>query len=239
MSKKFILKIKLTGGRIYNSLLLTAFLVFSIQSCSEEDLPVETPFYFYDFESDYRNLDSVFVSEFDNSKVLGPFNNSGFSLHWDDLPEHEFIRLTFDLYIHDSWEGNTNESGTGLSDHDAWIIEFDSHLKVNPQEKIYFETTFSNGLCDPGWCFTQSYPNQFPFNNEARTMAVSRNIKGRCLWSDSPVGTSLYTIERLFPHKNSSVVIAFYDRLKQDSPFDPLCEESWSLDNLSISFIKR
>lgn len=223
----------------WKPILFTALLIFSVQSCSKEDLPVETPFYFYNFESDYRNIDSVFVSEFDNSKVLGPFNNSGFSVHWEDLPEHEFIRLTFDLYIHDSWEGNSNESGNGLLDHDAWMIEFDPHLKVKPHEKIYFETTFSNGLCIPGWCYQQSYPNEFPFNNEARTQAASKKINGRCLWADTPTGTSVYKINKIFPHENSCVAIAFYDRLKQDAPFDQLCEESWSLDNLSISLINR
>lgn len=223
----------------WKRVLLILLVIFYVQSCSEDDLPVETPFYFYNFESDYRNIDSVFVSEFDNSKVLGPFNNSGFSLHWDDLPEHKFIRLKFDLYIHDSWEGNSNESGNGLLDHDAWMIEFDPHLKVKPHEKIYFETTFSNGLCIPSWCFTQSYPNEFPFNNEARTRAVPKNLSGRCLWADTPTGTSLYRIDKIFPHENGAVVIAFYDKLKQDAPFDPLCEESWSLDNLSISFINR
>lgn len=220
------------------TLLLTLF-IFTIISCSDEGIPIEEFFYSYDFESDYTNIDSVYVSEFDGSKVLGPFNNSGFSMNWDNLPEHDYIRLTFDLYIHDSWEGNTNHSGSSLPDNDAWFIEFDPHLKIKPYEKIYFETTFSNGLCIPGWCYTQSYPNEFPFNNEARTGAVSRNLNGRCLWADAPTGSSVYTINKVFPHTNNTVVIAFYDRLKQDAPFDQLCEESWSLDNLRITLIKQ
>ncbi|CAM9703290.1 unnamed protein product, partial [Discosporangium mesarthrocarpum] len=36
---------------------------------------------------------------------MGNFNNSGFSLKLHDLPEHDFIRLTFDLYIHEDSRG--------------------------------------------------------------------------------------------------------------------------------------
>ena len=219
------------------SLSLSVVLLM-IVSCADEGIPKEENFYFYDFETDYRNIDSVYVSEFDGDKVLGPFNNDGFSVHWENLPEHDFIRLTFDLYIHDTWEGNSNDSKTGKLDHDAWLIDFDPHLNLKPHEKIFFETTFSNGPCEPGWCFGQSYPNEFPFYNDARTGAHVKFLQGRCLYSDSPFGSSMYKINKIFPHSKRDLVVAFYDRLKQDAPFPPLCEESWSMDNLNISFIK-
>ena len=196
----------------------------------------EQPFYFYDFESDYTNLEKIYISEFDGDKVMGPFNNNGFYMHWDNLPKHDYIKLTFDLYIHDTWEGNTNELNNGQPDHDAWIIEFDPDSKVKPHEKIYYETTFSNGGCFPGYCQAQSFPNEFPFYNDAREGAHVKYLQGRCLYADSPYGSSMYKIEKIFPHKNSSMVISFYDRLKQNVPFDKLCEESWSMDNLNISF---
>lgn len=212
--------------------------MFLALSCSEEGIPKEENFYFYSFEWDYRNVDSVYISEFDGSKVLGPFNNSGFSFHWEDLPDHDYIRLSFDLYIHDTWEGNSNNSNTGLPDHDAWFIELDPHLKLKAHEKIYFETTFSNGPCEPGWCYGQSYPNEFPFYNDERAGAYIKYLPGRCLYSDSPFGSSMYKINKIFPHNRNDLVVAFFDRLKQDAPFPALCEESWSLDNLSISLIK-
>lgn len=214
-------------------------IVLSLFGCQPDELPVETPFYFYTLESDYTNMDSVYVSEFDGDNVLGPFNNSGFSVHWEDLPKHDYVRLTFDLYIHDTWEGNSNNSGTGLPDHDAWFIELDPQLNLKSHERVYFETTFSNGPCEPGWCFGQSYPNEFPFQHEAREGTAIKYLNGRCLYADSPFGSSMYRIDKIFPHTRNSIVIAFYDRLKQDAPFPPLCEESWSLDNLSISFISR
>lgn len=232
MRSKFA--IKLNQGSSLSLLLL----ILSAISCSDADIPVEHQLYSYDFESDYTNIDSVYVSEFNGSRVLGPFNNSGFSVHWEGIPDHDYIRLTFDLYIHDTWEGNSNNSNTGLPDHDAWFIELDPHLKIKAHEKIYFETTFSNGPCEPGWCFGQSYPNEFPFYNDERTGAYVKYLPGRCLYSDSPFGSSMYRINKIFPHNRSDLVAAFFDRLKQDTPFPPLCEESWSLDNLNISLIK-
>ncbi|MFY0593270.1 hypothetical protein [Roseivirga sp.] len=218
---------------------LLVILVLAIMaSCAEPEFDREIFVYFNDFETgDYTGIDSVYISEFDDSKVMGNFNNSGFSLKLNDLPDHDYIKLTFNLYIHDSWEGNSNDSGSGELDHDAWILEFDPDKKISPAEKIYFETTFSNGLCIPGWCFNQSYPNEFPFNQEARALALSRNMQGWCLWQTSPIGTSVYRIEKVFPHTRSSTVLAFYDRLKTDDSFDPICDESWSLDNLSISIL--
>lgn len=218
--------------------IILLFTVLLISSCTEDSLPTEISFYHYDFETDYTNIDSVYVSEFNGSKVLGPFNNSGFSVHWAALPDHEYIKLSYDLYIHDSWEGNTNNINNGQPDHDAWMIEFDPHLNTKVHEKIYFETSFSNGLCEPGFCFSQSFPNQFPFANNAKEGALSKKLKGRCLYKDSPIGTTLYRMNQVFPHKKREVVIAFYDKLKQKNPFPHLCEESWSLDNLSISLIK-
>lgn len=220
------------SSRFFVPILLLVILVLSC----EQEIQKETEIYFNDFDSEsYTGIDGVYISDFDGSKVMGNFNNSGFRLTLNDLPGHDYIRVTFDLYIHDSWEGNTNHSDTDQEDHDAWILEFDPDKKIKPSDRIYFETTFSNGLCIPGWCFGQSYPNEFPFHQEARKEALTRSMNGRCLWSDSPIGTSLYKIDRIFPHTNTSTVIAFYDRLKTADSFDPVCDESWSLDNLAVS----
>lgn len=220
------------------TVLIFAFLGTTILvSCDAEKQIFEQSFYAYDFESDYRNIDSVYISSFEGSKVIGPFNNDGFSFHFEDLPEHDYIRLRFELFIHDSWEGNTNNTQSDFPDHDAWFIELDPQEK-NPWDKIIFETTFSNGLCVPGWCYGQSYPNQYPFHNEARIESVKSTF-GRCLYKDSPIGTSIYRIDKVFPHTRNAFLFVLYDKLKQDAPFSPLCEESWSIDNLDITLLSK
>ena len=221
-------------------LLLFSCLLVAGLSCNEPQFDREIEVYFNDFDvAPYRgnNIDGVFLSQFDGSQVMGNFNNSGFDLTLERLPAHAFIRIRFDLYIHDTWEGNSNNSETDEVDHDAWYLEFEPEELLNPADKIIFETTFSNWICVPAWCFGQSYPNGFPHFNEARSGALVRTAPGRCLWSGSDNGTSIYKFDKTFPHTRKNTVIAFYDRLKQSEPFSHLCEESWSLDNLRVSVI--
>jgi hypothetical protein len=216
---------------------LMTFLCFSCQ-----DLTLEQEYiYFNDFDhEDYTGISGVYISEFDGDFVMGNFNNRGFELSLDDLPKHDYIRVSFDLYIHDSWEGNSNETSPPGEDHDAWFIEFDPDKNIKASEKILFETTFSNGLCISGFCYSQSYPREFPFPNDSRSEAESKNLPGRCLYQDSNIGTTLYKVDKVFPHDRKNTVISFYDRLVQPDTSSPLCDESWSLDNLSVTvFSKR
>ena len=168
---------------------------------------------------------------------MGMYNNDGFDLTLEDLPEHDFIHVYFDLYIHDTWEGNANMRGDENLGPDLWIMEFDRDEKINPGDKQKFVTTFSNGLCTHNWCFTQSYPNEFPFMNDAR-LGANNDLIGRCLWQGSQNGTSVYRIDRIFPHDRTNTTISFYDLLIQEKDFSPICDESWSLDNLSVSVFR-
>jgi len=233
MSSKFwsfILKKTLQIGAI--------FIAIIFAGCSNNVIVKEVDIYFNDFESnDFTGISGVYISEFNGSKVMGNFNNKGFQLRLENIPEHNYIQVSFDLYIHDSWDGNTNELNPQGKDHDAWIMEFDLNENLKATEKIYFETTFSNGLCIPGYCYSQSYPHSFPFPNEARQDATSVQLPGHCIWETNPTGTSLYKITKIFPHSRLNSIIHFYDRLIQTDTFDPLCDESWSLDNLKIKVL--
>ena len=64
---------------------------------------------------DYPNLTIQYV--------LGDFNNDGFTLFLSDIGNHEYIFISFDLYIHGTWDGNFN----GFKENDKpdkWIMEF-------------------------------------------------------------------------------------------------------------------
>ena len=219
-----------------NSLIALSLVLLLCQGCEKPEVNAQIFVYNNDFRTqDFTGLSGVFISRFNNNLMMGPFNNSGFTLTLNDLPEHDYIRVVFNLFIHDSWEGNSNDTESDEPDHDAWFMEFEPDEDINPADKIIFETTFSNALCLPGWCFNQSYPNEFPSHNDARTGALRNILPGRCLWKDTPNGTSVYRIDKIFPHTRPSTVISFYDKLKQDIDFSPICEESWSLDKLAVS----
>ena len=215
------------------SFIIISVYIISVHGCGQNDLEPEQDVYFNDFESeDYTGIEGVFISIFEGNRVIGFFNKRGFNLNLSELPQHNFIRLKFDLNIHDSWEGDANREGESLNDKDTWIVEIDPVKNLKSGSVIYYETSFSNSFCTPGFCYTQSYPDQTPSFNDAQKGA-SKISFGRCSWPDTPTGTSTYEMDLIFPHKDTNAFLSFYDRLNGS-----LCDESWSLDNLKISVFK-
>ena len=217
--------------------MILASLLFS---CQDNQPVYETLVYSNDFED--GNLDGLSVNSmsfitFNQSNVLGNTNNGGLKLSLTQLPEHNYIVISMDLYIHDSWDGNYNGLTYPIDDHDAWIIEFDSSQVRKASEDIYFETTFSNGPCISYRCLIQSFPNNFPFVNNPKE-GNSSLLPGLCLFRGQADGTTLYKFEKWFPHDRQEVNISIYDKLKQSNSPNPLCDESWSIDNLNIKTVK-
>ena len=62
------------------------------------------------------------LSTFNNTTVLGDFNNDGFTLHLNNVGNHQYIFISFDLYIHGSWDGNFNGFDTN-DKADKWNME--------------------------------------------------------------------------------------------------------------------
>ena len=61
-----------------------------------------------DFEQEkLANIDGGGIIDFNNSKVIGNFNNDGFTFT-DNIGDHDYVFISFDLYIHGSWDGNVN-----------------------------------------------------------------------------------------------------------------------------------
>lgn len=212
-------------------------LLVLLNSCKDIELEKKELIYFNDFNSgQLTNIDQGHFIEFNGSQVLGNFNNEGFNLTLENIPSHDYIVISMDLYIHDSWDGNTNEINPPGEDQDMWTLEFDPGIPRKASEDILFQTTFSNGPCISYWCLTQSYPNIYPFVNDPRTGA-SRTFPGLCYLKDDPHGTTLYKFEKWFPHDRGSLVISMYDGLLQSNVPDPKCDESWSVDNLKVEVV--
>ena len=217
--------------KIFLLVLITLF------SCSQpEELRRNELFYNNDFESgDLDAIDGAQLMTFNNTTVLGNYNNDGFTLNLNNIGAHDLIYISFDLYIHDSWDGNFN--GIDPDQADAWFIELRSDFDTdtsNPSD--LWETSFSNSVCNPVFCLRQSYPEVFPFENLPRE-GSSRLLPGFCSLESDEDGTSLYTIEKGFEHTGNALLINFYDKLYQPNAVDERCDESWSLDNLKVRVI--
>ena len=219
-------------------------LIFSIIiSCESPQLSRNETIYSNDFElENLKEIDGGIINNFNNTKVIGFYNKDGFNLNLNDIGEHDYISISFDLYIHGTWDGNFN----GFEENDKadkWIIE------VRPDMDLYqngdfdkFVTTFSNSPCFSNWCKRQSFPNSFPYENNPFSGATKINLPRTCegFWGEK---SALYKIEKIFKHKGNALIIRFYDELYQPNAIDSegnsaeICDESWSLDNINIRAI--
>ena len=214
-------------------------------SCSYPEIVRDELVYNNNFEDNkLTDIDGGGISYFNESNVLGDFNNDGFTLHLSDIGDHDYVFVSFDLYIHGSWDGNLN--GFNENDKpDKWILEFQPEMDLHKSfESDKFETTFSNSPCWSNYCLRQSYPLNYPFENNPKTGAFLTELDSKCPLSFFGGPTTLYKIEKGFRSDGNAIVLRFYDELYQPNAIDKngipqqKCDESWSIDNLKIRVIK-
>jgi hypothetical protein len=210
---------------------LIILLAILFLSCAKATIG-EIEVYSNDFED--GNLSGIAngnISSFAGTNVLGMYNAGGFDLTINDLPSHSLVDITFDLYIHDSWDGN-QQALDGLIGPDIWQLKID--------DKSYINTTFSNGDCLPGnFCPPQSYPADYPNNNNNPKSGASEiNLPGVCSQVAMSNGSTLYKIHKRIDHKANRILIQGLDKLVQRNVTNPKCDESWSVDNIHVKVIK-
>lgn len=207
--------------------LLFTLPFFLILSC-KKNVRSEVTIYNNSFETgDLSNIQNGIINQFNNSAVLGQYNNGSFVLTVANMPKHDLVTISFDLYIHDSWDGNK----LAPDGPDIWEMLVDG----NP----YINTTFSNEQCGTGvFCSPQAYPFDYPNNyNNPKTGAYKTNLPSICSLKNSAAGTTWYKIEKTLTHSNSKLELKCLDKLVQTNTVDPKCDESWSVDNITIKTI--
>ena len=204
--------------------LLILSTVFSCNKGIQERKTV----YFNDFQdNDLRDISGGIISPYNSSMVLGRYNNDGFELRLNQLPAHDLIEVSFDLFVHDSWDGN----GKAPDGPDIWKLEIEGSNFIN--------TTFSNNECAINTCIPQSYPFNYLNNNQnPKTGANLTELPGVCLWPGRLRGTTMYKIIKKIRHSTSTFSMRCIDELQQSNTALPICDESWSLDNLEIKTVK-
>lgn len=194
-----------------------------------KDIPKKTIVYEQHFENatnigiDVYNaqglVDTPTLTTFNGQHVFGRFNNNFLYLKVKKLPAHSILKISFDLYIHDNWDGDYIAPGISLPD--AWVMNLDNY-------PLYL-TTFSNGT------YRQSFPDNYTaggFKNIAKANAWATDLPGACSSQSAPNKTTLYKIERLTSHTGDSLVITMNDVLQPPGNY---CLKSWSIDNLVIT----
>ena len=221
------------------------FLLIFICSCNYPEMIRDEIIYENNFENNnLENIDGAEINNFNNTNVIGNFNNDGFTVHLNEIGDHDYIHLSFDLYIHGTWDGNFNGFTNG-DKPDLWMIEFNPQMDLFQDENSdIFITTFSNSPCFSNYCLRQSYPDSYPSENTPKLSAFEVGLEKLCKNSFFGGKTTLYKIEKIFKSSGQSAIIRFSDQLYQPNAIDKdgndqqKCDESWSLDNLIIRAIE-
>lgn len=140
---------------------------------------------------------------------LGQFATDAITLTLTDLPAHNGVRISFDLYVIRSWDGNDVDYGP-----DIWALSLD--------ENSLLQTTFSN------WTnAVQAYPGSYPGGNYlARTGAAAFNSLGY-FWEGYPQDAT-YRLSFEIDHTSADLEAAF------SSAIQVIADESWGVDNIEI-----
>lgn len=140
---------------------------------------------------------------------LGQFATDVVTLTLTDLPAHSKVRISFDLYIIRSWDGNDATYGP-----DIWMLSLD--------DSSILHTTFSN------WTVrNQAYPGTYPGGNyPARTGAFAFNTLGY-LWGGYPMDAT-YRLTFEIDHIAADLEAGF------SSGLQVVGDESWGVDNIEV-----
>lgn len=209
----------------YKGILLFALMV-SMTSC----LPiVESEQVIYS-----NNFSNLNLAGFENGKlfifqkdtIAGYYHNEKVSVNFPNLPAHNYLKVTIEVLVHDSWDGNPDD---GLGGPDYWYMGYD--------ETEVFRTTFSNTPCGSTYCLYQSFPNDYFRQNVPKSGAIQTNLPGLCLFGAFQNYTTRYSISKLIPHTNPSIKIFMGAELLALNSPDPVCDESWSIAKIEVEAI--
>lgn len=148
----------------------------------------------------------------EGNQFLGTLGGETVSLTLEDLPPHQWVTLSFDLYAIKSWNGNSVK---------VWPDLFNV---TTDDDRVLIRTTFSKYKIQP-----QAYPGLYPVHAVPRkTGATAENTLGY-LYKDKPMD-AVYRVTRTFPHQGPELTLFFDAVLTRDKE-----KEAWGLDNVKVT----
>lgn len=155
------------------------------------------------------------TTTFDKTTILGTFNSVPVTLTLPNAPKNVTMTLCFDVWVIDSWDGNSDVHGPDVFS-----------VNLSP-DRALLSTTFSNTHDDP----LQSYPKTYSeekMNNHAFTTGAAK--KGEFNGHFTRFMDTKYEICRSFLNTDDILNVTFSAHLTQG-----MSDESFGLDNVSIS----
>lgn len=206
---------------LYNSNILTPDTTVCAGSTIELRGPLPPFEYKSDFSQDFSAIPAFFPGWnstkailYNGSRVHGPFGNDSIFYTEPISTQHDSVRVTFDLYIHDTWEGNCSTVGQ-------------DRFRFKNENTNILNTTFSNTpSCTQNYNGTD-ISGTYPASSGASAVGLPR----RC---DITGTTTKYTITKSFRHTSSTLNLSWVGELTDTVDNTNLCNESWSIDNVVI-----
>ncbi len=168
---------------------------------------------------------------------LGPFDNETIGLKVTSLPPHERVRVSFDLFIIDTWDGSAR-IGPGMKPCGPDFVEID--LAGGPN---LLRATFSALPSDPGFALEaqlQSYPSPIPSKSNPMGTGAAGVCKLGYVFSfhprnHEPVSFPMdgtYSMSYTLQHSADSIRINF-----AGSGLQGVADESWGLSNVKVEVL--
>jgi hypothetical protein len=157
------------------------------------------------------------------NRFVGRFTNDRVKLKREGLGRHRFLRLKFDLYVINRWDGDDRKYGP-----DIWQLRID-------EDRTLVRTTFSN-YPDEGRWDKQAYPGTHPHDRvHAQTGAHKINTLGyRDPTRGNRIRDAVYRFDLLIVHSSPNAVIEFAGKNLQQAS-----NESWGLDNVAVQVLAK
>ncbi|MDF2156239.1 hypothetical protein [Algoriphagus sp. CAU 1675] len=223
--KRRILKTTLPSFTLFLLALMVSSCVDTLKPDYFDVIESEKVVYSNDFgELDLAGFENGRLFIWRGDTIAGYYRNEEVAVNLNNLPPHNYLKITFEILIHDSWDGNPNDGE--ISGPDYWYMGYD--------DTEVFRTTFSNSPCESTYCLYQSYPNSYFRQNRPKTGATQTNLPGLCSFGAFNNYTTRYKISKIIEHNNDYIRIYAGGDLKQTNAIDPVCDESWSISGVEV-----
>jgi len=178
--------------------------------------------YHQDFESGVASEWSLSTVSVSNGEKFLANSANGFekvttTISLANLPTHTVATVIFDLYIINTWDGNSS----GAIGPDNWQLVADGVTR--------FLSSFASVPNFTNYGTKQIFPDQLPpYGNGASHDGGTGAIANNQLTSQ--YGNSTYHITVSFPHSASSLNLNFAGLQNQ-----PISDEGWGIDNVNVN----
>jgi outer membrane protein assembly factor BamB len=165
------------------------------------------------------------VTSWENRRFLGQFWNQAVNLNLTNLPAHNNVVLSFDLFIIRTWDGWSNNPANIWAGPDAWA------LRVTDGPILLHTTFLTHDFVNESTTNrVQSYPDFYPGGSHPLLTGATEVNKLGFDRGNGEIMDAVYRLTFTFPNTNGSLQLVFSANGLQE-----IVDESWGLDNVSVA----